>query len=98
MAGRGRYARNAVVQGAAAEFFKVWAATVRARAWSHPGVVPIYAIGALSDGRPFYVMPLIAGESLREAIAYAESLPGIQTVAFSSTVFGTTAPSKGPDA
>jgi DNA polymerase-1 len=30
-AARGRYARNAVVQGAAAEFFKAWAATVRAR-------------------------------------------------------------------
>ena len=27
--GRGRFARNAVVQGAAAELFKVWAATVR---------------------------------------------------------------------
>ena len=31
VAGRGRYARNAVVQGAAAELFKVWAVTVRAR-------------------------------------------------------------------
>jgi DNA polymerase-1 len=31
MASRGRYARNAVVQGAAAEFFKSWAVTVRAR-------------------------------------------------------------------
>jgi DNA polymerase I len=30
-AARGRYARNAVVQGAAAELFKVWAVTVRAR-------------------------------------------------------------------
>ncbi len=30
-ASRGRYARNAVVQGAAAELFKVWAVTVRAR-------------------------------------------------------------------
>ncbi len=29
---RGRYARNAVIQGAAAEFFKIWAVTVRARA------------------------------------------------------------------
>jgi DNA polymerase-1 len=29
--GRGRYARNAVIQGAAAEFFKTWAVTVRAR-------------------------------------------------------------------
>jgi DNA polymerase-1 len=31
-AARGRYGRNAMVQGAAAEFFKVWAAMVRARA------------------------------------------------------------------
>jgi DNA polymerase-1 len=31
-AARGRYGRNAMVQGAAAELFKVWAATVRARA------------------------------------------------------------------
>ena len=30
-AGRGRFARNAVVQGAAAEFFKVWAVLVRLR-------------------------------------------------------------------
>jgi DNA polymerase-1 len=29
VAGRGRFARNAVVQGAAAELFKAWAATVR---------------------------------------------------------------------
>jgi len=35
VASRGRYARNAVVQGAAAELFKAWAVTVRARglAW-----------------------------------------------------------------
>lgn len=31
-AARGRYGRNAVVQGAAAELFKAWAVTVRARA------------------------------------------------------------------
>jgi DNA polymerase-1 len=30
-AGRGRYARNALIQGAAAELFKAWAVTVRAR-------------------------------------------------------------------
>jgi DNA polymerase-1 len=30
-AAQGRYARNAMVQGAAAEFFKVWAANVRLR-------------------------------------------------------------------
>jgi DNA polymerase-1 len=34
-AARGRYGRNAVVQGAAAELFKAWAATVRARAAAH---------------------------------------------------------------
>lgn len=33
--GRGRYGRNAVVQGAAAELFKSWAATVRARTAVH---------------------------------------------------------------
>ncbi|MFV0307271.1 MAG: DNA polymerase [Desertimonas sp.] len=33
-AGRGRFVRNAMVQGAAAELFKAWAATVRARLWS----------------------------------------------------------------
>jgi DNA polymerase I len=31
LAARGRFARNAVVQGAAAELFKAWAATVRSR-------------------------------------------------------------------
>lgn len=31
VAARGRFARNAVIQGAAAELFKVWAVTVRAR-------------------------------------------------------------------
>ncbi len=30
-AARGRFTRNAMVQGAAAELFKVWAVTVRAR-------------------------------------------------------------------
>jgi DNA polymerase-1 len=30
-AGRGRFARNAIIQGAAAELFKAWAVTVRAR-------------------------------------------------------------------
>jgi len=34
---RGRYARNAVVQGAAAEFFKAWAATVRAGLSAYEG-------------------------------------------------------------
>ena len=36
LAARGRYARNATVQGAAAEVFKAWAATVRARVAATP--------------------------------------------------------------
>jgi DNA polymerase-1 len=35
-AARGRYARNAAVQGAAAELFKMWAVTVRARTAGTP--------------------------------------------------------------
>jgi formylglycine-generating enzyme required for sulfatase activity/tRNA A-37 threonylcarbamoyl transferase component Bud32 len=35
----------------------------------HPGVVPVYSFGHDSDGRPYYVMRLIRGETLGEAIA-----------------------------
>lgn len=34
----------------------------------HPGVVPVYALGQYADGRPYYAMRLIEGESLKEAI------------------------------
>lgn len=34
----------------------------------HPGVVPVYGMGAYPDGRPYYAMRFIKGESLREAI------------------------------
>ena len=37
VASRGRYARNAVVQGSAAELFKMWAVTVRAGLAAGPG-------------------------------------------------------------
>jgi len=35
----------------------------------HPGVVPVYALGYFPDGRPYYAMRFIRGESLKEAIA-----------------------------
>ncbi|HEY0719365.1 MAG TPA: DNA polymerase [Streptosporangiaceae bacterium] len=38
-AARGRYGRNALIQGAAAELFKMWAVTVRARAGAGTGIV-----------------------------------------------------------
>ncbi len=35
----------------------------------HPGVVPVYGLGRYDDGRPFYAMRFIKGDSLRDAIA-----------------------------
>ena len=35
----------------------------------HPGIVPVYGLGRYADGRPYYAMRLIRGDSLREAIA-----------------------------
>lgn len=34
----------------------------------HPGIVPVYGLGQYPDGRPFYAMRLIKGDSLKEAI------------------------------
>jgi serine/threonine protein kinase len=34
----------------------------------HPGIVPVYGLGTYPDGRPFYAMRLIRGDSLKEAI------------------------------
>jgi serine/threonine-protein kinase len=35
----------------------------------HPGIVPVYGLGAYEDGRPFYAMRFIHGDSLKHAIA-----------------------------
>src|SRR4051794_5292140 len=34
----------------------------------HPGIVPVYGLGAYPDGRPYYAMRFIRGESLKQAI------------------------------
>jgi serine/threonine-protein kinase len=34
----------------------------------HPGIVPVYGLGTHSDGRPYYAMRFIRGDSLKEAI------------------------------
>ena len=31
----------------------------------HPGIVPVYGLGRNDDGRPYYAMRLIRGESLQ---------------------------------
>jgi tetratricopeptide (TPR) repeat protein/tRNA A-37 threonylcarbamoyl transferase component Bud32 len=36
----------------------------------HPGIVPVYGLGSYSDGRPYYAMRFIRGESLKEAITH----------------------------
>jgi len=45
----------------------------------HPGIVPVYGLGHLPDGRPFYAMRFIRGGSLKEAVRRfheAEKQPG----------------------
>jgi serine/threonine-protein kinase len=36
----------------------------------HPGIVPVYGLGRHPDGRPFYAMRFIQGDSLREAVEH----------------------------
>ena len=35
----------------------------------HPGIVPVYGLGTYANGRPFYAMRFIRGDSLKDAIA-----------------------------
>jgi serine/threonine-protein kinase len=41
----------------------------------HPGIVPVYDVGRLADGRPFFAMKLIEGRTLAEMLA-ARADPG----------------------
>jgi serine/threonine-protein kinase len=34
----------------------------------HPGIVPVYGLGTYGNGRPYYAMRLVRGDSLKEAI------------------------------
>jgi serine/threonine-protein kinase len=34
----------------------------------HPGIVPVYGLGTYADGRPYYAMRFVRGDSLKEAI------------------------------
>ena len=36
----------------------------------HPGIVPVYGLGTYDDGRPYYAMRFIKGDSLKEAIQH----------------------------
>jgi serine/threonine-protein kinase len=36
----------------------------------HPGIVPVYGLGQSADGRPFYAMRFVKGDSLKAAIEH----------------------------
>jgi serine/threonine protein kinase len=45
----------------------------------HPGIVPVYGLGTHPDGRPYYAMRFIRGETLRDAVVRfhaADAEPG----------------------
>ena len=39
----------------------------------HPGVVPIYELGTFGEGRPYFTMKLVKGQTLGELLAERES-------------------------
>jgi len=42
----------------------------------HPGIVPVYGLGSYGDGRPYYAMRFIKGDSLKEALEHFHGEPG----------------------
>jgi len=44
----------------------------------HPGIVPVYGLGAHDDGRPYYAMRFIRGDSLREAVERFHAEPALK--------------------
>jgi serine/threonine-protein kinase len=45
----------------------------------HPGIVPVYGLGAYTDGRPYYAMRFVRGDSLKEAIEQFHASASLQT-------------------
>lgn len=46
----------------------------------HPGIVPVYGLGHYADGRPFYAMRFIRGDSLKDAIERFHGLSHFSTM------------------
>jgi tRNA A-37 threonylcarbamoyl transferase component Bud32 len=42
----------------------------------HPGIAPVHSMGSDAEGRPFYAMRLVQGETLKEAIARFHTAEG----------------------
>jgi eukaryotic-like serine/threonine-protein kinase len=45
----------------------------------HPGIVPVYGLGTYGDGRPYYAMRFIKGDSLKEAIDHFHADEALET-------------------
>ena len=50
----------------------------------HPGIVPVYGLGQYSDGRPYYAMRFIRGDSLKEAIEQFHARPRAQIISLAT--------------
>ena len=44
----------------------------------HPGIVPVYSLGTYGDGRPYYAMRFVHGDSLKEAIERFHTDPALK--------------------
>jgi WD40 repeat protein/serine/threonine protein kinase len=44
----------------------------------HPGIVPVYSLGSYGDGRPFYAMRFIQGDSLKDGIQQFHRSPSAE--------------------
>jgi serine/threonine-protein kinase len=44
----------------------------------HPGIVPVYGLGTYADGRPYYAMRFIRGDSLKETIQRFHDDPALK--------------------
>jgi len=46
----------------------------------HPGIVPVYALGTYDNGRPYYAMRFIRGDSLQDALEKFHANPASKSV------------------
>lgn len=53
----------------------------------HPGIVPVYGLGTYADGRPFYAMRFIKGDSLKDATDQFHSANRNSQAAFGTLEF-----------
>jgi serine/threonine protein kinase/tetratricopeptide (TPR) repeat protein len=44
----------------------------------HPGIIPVYGLGTYGDGRPYYAMRFIRGDSLKQAIEHFHADAALQ--------------------